>query len=275
MFFQIPHLTQSLERCTTFFERHIKINDATTYSFKLSFLKKVIMKAILIFSCLFCSIISNGQTHRISINYKSSLTYLGKQTQGFDNFYFDSRSGNNTFNNAANFLYSYTFLSKFNVTTGLEFSQQGQNINFKTNSSIPENNNVIFKTQLNYFRIPITIGYSILKFKKDELNINTGVSLGFVTKRVDNYQDIILEDILLPQAEKRYKDKDLAIPIGINYQRILTKQFSAIFGVEYLVGLTNSFNENEASKFGVLSEFDNSKQNRLSINVGISINLTK
>ena len=233
------------------------------------------MKAILIFSCLLCSITSNGQKHRISINYKPSLTYLGKQTQGFDNFYFDSRSGNKTFNSTANILYSYTFLSKFNVTTGVEFSQQGQNINFKTNSVIPENNNIIFKTRLNYIRIPITIGYSILKGEKDELNINTGVSLGFVTKRVDNYQDIILQDILLPRAEKRYKDKDLAIPIGVNYHRILTKQFSAIFGFEYLVGLTNSFNENGASKFGVLSEFDNSKQKRLSVNFGIGFNLTK
>ncbi len=50
------------------------------------------MKAILIFSCLLGSNTSNGQKHRISINYKPSLTYLGKQTQGFDNFYFVSRS---------------------------------------------------------------------------------------------------------------------------------------------------------------------------------------
>ncbi len=74
--------------------------------------------------------------------------------------------GNKTFNSAANILYSYTFLSKFNVKTGVEFSQQGQNINFKTNSVIPENNNIIFKTRLNYIRIPITIGYSIFKGKK-------------------------------------------------------------------------------------------------------------
>lgn len=233
------------------------------------------MKAILIFSCLLCSIISNGQKHRISINYKPSLTYLGKQKQEFNDFYFDSRSGKKTFNSSANILYSFTFSSKFNFTTGLEFSQQGQNINFKTNSVIPESNNVIYWTQLNYVRIPITIGYSILKGGKDELNVNTGLSLGFVTKRVDNYQDIILQDIFLPGAEKRYKDKDLAIPIGINYHRFLTKKITVIFGVEYLSGLTNSFNENGASRFGVLSEFDNSKQNRLSINVGIGINLTK
>jgi len=233
------------------------------------------MKAILIFNCLLCSIISSGQKHSISINYKPSLTYLGKQRQGFDNFYFDSRKGNMSFNSSANILYSCTFSSKFNITTGLEFSQQGQNINFKTNSVLPENNNVIFRTQLNYIRIPITIGYSIVKGVKDELTVNTGLSLGFVTKRVDNYQDIILEDILLPRAEKRYKDKDLAIPIGINYHRVLTKKITSIFGVEYLSGLTNSFNENGASKFGVLSEFKNSKQNRLSMNIGIGINLSK
>ena len=55
----------------------------------------------------------------------------------------------------------------------------------------------------------------------------------------------------------------------------MTKNTNAILGVEYLVGLTNSFTENGASKFGVLSEFDNSKQKRLSINIGIGFNLTK
>lgn len=234
-----------------------------------------IMKSILVIVCILFSIITVGQEHTISINYKPSLTYLGKQKENFDNLYFNSRSGKNTFNNSANILYSYKFLSKFNLTTGVELSQQGQNINFKTNSVIPENSNVIFWTKLNYVRIPVTVGYSIFNRKNSEIHINTGLSLGFVIKREDNYNGIIPEYILLPPAEKRYKEKDWAIPIGINYQKTFTKNVFAIFGFEYLIGITNSFNENPGSKFGVLSEFNNSKQRRLAINIGIGFNLKK
>ena len=218
------------------------------------------MKAIIIVIFLLFSITTKGQKHRVSVNYKPSLTYFGRQKESFDNYYFISRSGNNTFNNSVNILYSYKFLPKFNL---------------KTNSVTPENSNVIFKTQLNYVRIPLTVGYSIFKRKNSEVNISTGLSLGFVTKRKDNYQDIILEDILLPPVEKRYKENDWAIPIGLNYQKTLTRNVIAIFGFEYLIGMTNSFNENGASKFGVLSEFDNSKQKRMSINIGIGLDLTK
>ena len=233
------------------------------------------MKIYIIFLCLFFTLSAIGQKHSISINYKPSLTYFGRQTQSFDNFYFFSRKGDKTFSNSANILYSYKVSSKISITTGLEYSQQGQNISFNADSVFPSNNKRIFKIELNYFRIPLTIGYSIFKIKKSELNIYSGLSLGIATKRKDNYQDIILEDILLPPADKRYKNQDWAVPIGVNYQRGLTKNIFATFGVEYLVGLTNSFTENGGSKFGVLSEFDNSKQKRLSINIGISINLTK
>lgn len=233
------------------------------------------MKSFIIINCILFSLSTNGQKHKITINYKPSLTYLGKQNQSFENYYFRARKGNNTFNNSVNVLYSYEISSKINLTTGLEFSNQGQNINFKINSVIPENNDVVFWTQLKYFRIPLTFGYSIFKMKKSQLNIHSGLSLGIATRRKDNYQNIILEDILLPPADKRYKNQDWAIPVGVNYQRVLTKNTNAILGVEYLVGLTNSFTENGASKFGVLSEFDNSKQKRLSINIGIGFNLTK
>lgn len=75
--------------------------------------------------------------------------------------------------------------------------------------------------------------------------------------------------------EKRYKNKDWAIPIGINYQKQLSSKVYANSGIEYLLGLTNSFSENGISKFGVLSEFDNSKQSRLSFNIGFGFSLTK
>ena len=233
------------------------------------------MKTYFIFLCIFFSISAIGQKHSISINYKPSLTYFGRQTQSFDNYYFFSRNGDKTFNNSANILYSYKVSSKIRISIGLEYSQQGQNISFNADSAFPSNNRRIFNIELNYLRIPLAIGYSVFKLKKSELDIYSGLSLGFVTKRKDNYQNIILEDILLPPADKRYKNQDWAIPIGVNYQRALTKNTIAIFGVEYLVGLTNSFTENGASKFGVLSEFDNSKQKRLSINIGIGFNLTK
>lgn len=233
------------------------------------------MKPYLFISCLFLTVSSIGQKHTVSINYKPSLTYFGKQSQSFHNYYFASRKGDATFNSSVNVLYSYKLSSRLSFTTGLEYSQQGQNINFNADSAFPSSNRKILKTELNYFRIPVIVSYSIFKMTKSELNIYSGINLGFATKRKDNYQDIILEYILLPPAQKRYKNKDRAIPIGINYKKELTPKVFANFGCEYLFGLTNAFSEDGTSKFGVLSEFDNSKQSRLALNIGISFSLTK
>lgn len=233
------------------------------------------MKVYLFAFCLLLSAFTFGQKHSISINYKPLLTYFGKQSQSFDNYYFTSRKGNQTFNNSINILYRCKLSSKISLAAGFEYSQQGQNINFSADSAFPSAKSQILKIELNYLRIPFTINYSILKTKKSELNIYSGISFGVAIKRKDNYQNIILEDILLPPAEKRYKNKDWAIPIAVNYKKGLTSKIFANFGFEYLVGLTNAFSENGASKFGVLSEFDNSKQNRLALNIGLGLSLRK
>jgi len=233
------------------------------------------MKANLFILCLILTVSAIGQKQSILINYKPSLTYFGKQSQSFHNYYFASRKGDQTFNSSVNILYNYKLSPRISFGTGLEYSQQGQNINFNADSAFPSVNRQILKIELNYLRIPFTINYSILKMKKSELNIYSGISLGLAIKRKDNYQNIILENILLPPAEKRYKNKDWAIPIGVNYKKELTTKVFANFGCEYLLGLTNAFTENGASKFGVLSEFDNSKQNRLALNIGLGFSLTK
>lgn len=233
------------------------------------------MKSCLFISCLFLTISSIGQKQTISINYKPSITYFGKQSQSFQNYYFFSRKGNRTFNSSANIWYTYKLSSRLSLATGLEYSQQGQNILFNADSVFPSNYRRILKIQLSYLRIPLTVHYSVLKIKKSEINIYSGISLGMAIERKDNYQNIILEDILLPPAEKRYKNTDWAIPIGLNYKKELSSKIFANLGCEYLLGLTDAFSENGASKFGVLSEFDNSKQSRLSLNIGVGYSLTK
>jgi hypothetical protein len=235
----------------------------------------MMMKAYLFILCLFLTVFSFGQRQSISINYKPSLTCFGKQSQSFKNYYFASRKGDRTFNSSVNILYSCKLSSTISFTTGLEYSQQGQNVNFNADSAFPGNNRQILKIELNYMRIPFTIDYSLFKIKNSALTIYTGISLGIAIKRKDNYQDIILERILLPHAEKRYKNMDWAIPVGVNYKKEITSKVFANFGFEYLAGLTNTFSENDASKFGVLSEFDNSRQSRVSLNIGIGFNLTK
>ncbi len=155
---------------------------------------------------------------------------------------------------------------------GLEFSHQGQNIEFELNSAIPENKGNTFTTELNYIRIPLTFNYSLFKRNKNELIAYSGLNVGFATKRKDNYNDILLEAILLAPAEKRYKDMDLAIPIGLNFQRKLNGVLYANLGFEHMFGVTNSFDDNN---FGVLAEFKNSRQNRTSLNVGLGISLAK
>lgn len=221
---------------------------------------------------------SFGQRHSISINYKPSLTYFGKQSQSFHDYYFASRKGDQTFNSSVNILYTYKPFSTVSLTTGIEYSQQGQNINFNADSAFPSNNRQILKIELNYFRIPFTINYSILKITKSELNIYSGISLGMAIRRKDNYRDIVIspEYVDLPSSVKdRYKNVDWAMPIGAIYKKDLTKKVFANFSIEYLVGLTEAFSENPFSKYGVLSEFDNSKQSRLSLNIGIGFSLTK
>lgn len=99
-----------------------------------------------------------------------------------------------------------------------------------------------------------------------------------VIHRKDNYRDIVVspEYVDLPSSVKdRYKNVDWAIPMGATYKKELTKSVFANFGIEYLVGLTETFSENPFSKYGVLSEFDNSKQTRLSLNIDIDFNLKK
>ncbi|CAN5190820.1 hypothetical protein BH20BAC1_BH20BAC1_23380 [soil metagenome] len=238
-------------------------------------IKKAIMKTILGILGLTLTLSAIGQQHSISINYIPSTTYFGKQSENFRHHYFASRKGDRTFNSAANILYNYRLLSGLSFGAGLEYSQQGQNINFNADSAFPSSNRQILKAELNYLRIPFTIGYSIFKIKTSEFNIYSGVSLGIAIKRKDNYQDIILERILLPPARDRYKSLDWAVPVGINYTKELTSKLFANFSGEYLIGLTNAFSENAASKFGVLSEFDNSRQSRLALNIGIGFNPAK
>ena len=233
------------------------------------------MKVYLFTLCLFLTAFTFGQKHSISINYKPSLTYFGKQSQNFDNFYFVSRRGDQTFNSSINISYRYQFYSTISLAIGLEYSQQGQNINFNADSAFPSYTRQILKIELNYLRIPFTVNCSVFKMNKSELSIYSGISLGLAVKCQDNYQDIIIERILLPPAEKRYKNKDWAIPIGVNYKKELTSKAFMNVGAEFLLGLTNAFSENAASKFGVLSEFNNSKQNRFALNVGLGFRLTK
>ncbi len=234
------------------------------------------MKAYLFALSLFWTASSFGQRHNISINYKPSLTYFGKQSQSFHDYYFASRKGDQTFNSSVNVLYTYK-LSRVSLTTGIEYSQQGQNINFNADSAFPSKNRKILKIELNYIRIPLTISYSFLKMKKSALNIYAGISIGLATQRKDNYLDILIqrEYINLPSSINRYKNVDWGMPLGAIYKKELTKKVFANFGIEYLVGLTDSFSENPFSRYGVLSEFNNSKQSRLSLNIGIGFSLTK
>ena len=73
----------------------------------------------------------------------------------------------------------------------------------------------------------------------------------------------------------RYKKIDVAIPMGMNYTQKITPLLSAIVGGEYSLGVTNAFANNTGSRFGVLNEFSHSKQNRLSLHVGIGFVLGK
>lgn len=228
------------------------------------------MRAFLLMLCLCMAAFSFGQKHSISINYKPSLTFLGKQNQAFQHYYFKSRKGDLTFKSAASILYTYQLFNRLSLTAGLEYAKQGQNIHFDTATQFGNGN--ILKIELNYVRIPFTINYTVIKETGWELIAYSGISLGLVTKRHDNYQNMIMEAIGLPPSEQEYKDQDWAVPMGVIYKKELTSKLSASFNLEYLLGITNAFSE---KRFGVLSQFDNSKQRRLSVGIGISYNFGK
>lgn len=229
------------------------------------------MKQLLIPICILVSLPAFAQKHSISINYKPGLSYFGKQKEQFDlsNSHFQSRDGNSTFRNSVNILYSYRIASKFTLSTGVEYAEQGQNIDFNAGAER------VYKVELNYWRIPLTLSYDLFSFRQNKLSIYSGVSIGFAAKKNDNYQYIITENILLPPAEKRYKDKDWAIPLGINLQKNLSKMMFVKFGAEYMFGLTNAFSDFSGSRIAELSQFAHSKQSRASLNIGVGIRLPK
>lgn len=80
------------------------------------------MKAYLYVLCLFVTASSFAQRHSVSINCKPSLTYFGKQSQSFHDYYFASRKGDQTFNSSVNILYTYKPFSTVSFTTGIEYS---------------------------------------------------------------------------------------------------------------------------------------------------------
>jgi hypothetical protein len=213
---------------------------------------------------------ASGQQHSLSLNYKSALSYFSNQRQSFQESYFTSKKGRSTLTSSVGIFYRYRPLGKIAFTTGVEYARQGQNILF--NNSYPGNHDVTFKVELAYIRIPLLLNYMLYQTKKLELSLYSGVSVGFATRRYDNYQAIIYENILLPPAENRYKKQDWAMPIGIDFRTNLTKRTFVTFGAAYELGLTNTFSENPASRFGVLSQFEHSRQSRLALNAGVGFN---
>lgn len=216
-----------------------------------------------------------AQRQSLSIAYKPSMTFLGKQSQKFRNYYFSSREGKTTVRSSVAVLYYFPVEEKFGISAGLEYAQQGQQVNFKADSAWPTYNHVQLNITLNYLRIPLLFSYELLHHGNSGLQLFTGVNVGIAVKKEDNYQNIILEDILLPPANKRYQDVDVAIPVGINYCVRFSKKMYGHLGASYSFGLVDAFNKTGAARFGVLSEFDNSKQSSLSLNAGLGINFYK
>jgi|CXWL01.1.fsa_nt_gi hypothetical protein len=230
------------------------------------------MKSVTIFLSLLFTISVSGQKKTISFTYKPSVCYFGKQNQSFNHYEFKSRSGDITVRHTAGLHYTLGITAGISVTSGLEYSQQGQNIDFKVDSPIPEHINDLLIAKLDYIRIPLTINYVISKKRTFDMKVYSGVSFGIAVKREDNYQDIISEQILLRPANKRYKTTDLAIPFGISLQKPLSKKIFLAAGIEYLTGLTNTFIN---PPFGVLAEFKNSKQRKLSLSLDLGFRLSK
>src|SRR5687768_3626098 len=101
------------------------------------------MKSYLLLCSFFLFVSANAQRHSFSINYKPSLTFFGRQSQNFQHPYFASRRGNQTFRSTANILYKHNLTSRIGFATGIEYSQQGQDINFGADSVSPSNNRKI------------------------------------------------------------------------------------------------------------------------------------
>jgi hypothetical protein len=226
------------------------------------------MKQLLLSVCLLAGLSAWAQKQGIAINYKPGLTWFGPQTQTFQEASFESAKGSTTFHSAVDIVYQYRVMPKVWLSAGVQYSMQGQSVAFTSAMA-----NRTYTMQLNYLRIPVTVGYHFITRPTYALGFYTGINLGFAVTRKDNYQEVILEKILLPKAETRYNSKDWAISLGITYRKNISKTFFANAGVEYLLGLTNTLSEKP--QFGVLQQFGHSRQSRLAGNFGLGVWLGK
>jgi hypothetical protein len=221
------------------------------------------MKQLFLFVCLLISYTSFGQKHSISIHHKPGYTFIGNQNQIINFSWYGSRSGMNTFNNTINLLYNYQSTSKLSFSTGIEYAEQGQNVGLVYRGGT----RTTLEAELNYLRIPVILSYDCISTSEYKLIFYSGVNFGFTVKKEDNYQDIFLADVLISPVNDRYKSTDWAIPLGITYQKNISKIFFANFGAEYLLGLT------DVSKFGIFSMLNHSRSGRATINFGFGIRL--
>ena len=121
--------------------------------------------------------------------------------------------------------FEYTMSNRFSLAFGLNYSQQGAEMDAKKTSLFPNNTTI----KLDYLTVPIVANVYLLK----GLALKAGIKPGFNLSAkldVDGTKSDFKDD-----AVKKF---DFAIPFGLSYEF-----FNIVLDARYTIGLTKIFDE--------------------------------
>ena len=115
--------------------------------------------------------------------------------------------------------FEYTLTDRFSIAAGLNYSQQGTEI---------EDYDLVFKSD--YLTVPVVANFYVFKGFALKAGLQPGMNLNYKLE----YQDKEVET-----ADDLVKAFDLAIPVGLSYEF----PFGLVIDARYTLGLTKIFDE--------------------------------
>lgn len=126
------------------------------------------------------------------------------------------------------------------IQTGLGLSKFQSQFHFNyihpfTNWMVDENLNI--KTI--YFEIPLQLFYEITLSKKSSIIVSGGVSIRTLLNAKDNFNQIVIEEIFLTDAQNRYQKTLYSYRADLSYRYYIKSNQSVELGINF--GKDNSF----------------------------------
>lgn len=167
---------------------------------------------------------------------------------------------------SAGLLFGYKIINEVQLQLGINYSNQGQKYHFKYRTASEGKDYAVLDIDLKYLKVPCLLYYELNYFDKISFSFMGGSELGFLIEANDNYQEIIINLIALPEPFEKYTKFDIALALGLGVNTNLGEKMKlcSVFKISY--GLINVY----PNPWGYLKELRNSKN----IIIGMSIGLT-